>query len=246
MAIVAFDIEISNVIDLKPGEDLDRHGPFDISVAGTCAVGAGVGSRAGVGAGVGAKERLWMTRGADGAPAMAMSRDDARALLAYLHDAQSRGDQVVAWNGLSFDLRWIGHVADDVTLARTVALRLYDPMYQFFKLKGFPVGLAKVAEGLGLRTTKLMNGADAPVQWRAGNHKLVCDYVLGDARLTAQVVERIIARGGVQWITQRGSASFVKFTRLRPVGECLRDPMPDQSWMDAPIRDERFTGWLRV
>jgi hypothetical protein len=28
---VSFDIEISNIFELAPGEDLDKYGPFDIS-----------------------------------------------------------------------------------------------------------------------------------------------------------------------------------------------------------------------
>ena len=30
---VSFDIEIANIFELKPGEDLDQYGPFDISCA---------------------------------------------------------------------------------------------------------------------------------------------------------------------------------------------------------------------
>ena len=33
MALLGFDIEISNVFDLRPGEDLDTHAPFDIAAA---------------------------------------------------------------------------------------------------------------------------------------------------------------------------------------------------------------------
>lgn len=35
MSILAFDIEISNLFELHPGESLDRYAPFDISVAAT-------------------------------------------------------------------------------------------------------------------------------------------------------------------------------------------------------------------
>jgi hypothetical protein len=127
-----------------------------------------------------------------------------------------------------------------------VALKLYDPMFQFFKLKGFPVGLAKVGEGMGIRATKLMDGADAPKQWRAGNHKAVCDYVMGDVRLTADVANAIAQARRISWITMRGTASSVSVQRLRTVEECMRDPMPDQSWMSEPLREEKFVGWLRA
>ena len=35
MKIVGFDIEISNVFDLRPGEDIDKYAPFDVAVAAT-------------------------------------------------------------------------------------------------------------------------------------------------------------------------------------------------------------------
>lgn len=230
MNLLAFDIEISNVFDLQPGEDLDKYAPFDISVAATKAVGG--------------EERLWLSKSGDGVPKINLDREHARELLSYLEMMQKQGHALVAWNGLSFDLRWIGHVAGDAATARRIALKLYDPMFQFFKLKGFPVGLAKVGEGMGLRTTKLMDGADAPKQWRAGNHQAVCDYVMGDVRMTAEIVDAIVKARRISWITQRGSPSSVSISSLRTVEDCMRDPMPDQSWMTEPLRETKFTGWL--
>jgi len=230
VAILTFDIEISNVFELRPGEDLDRYAPFDISVAATKVVGG--------------EERLWLTKGADGKPALNLARSQAGELLGYLDTMQKQGHSLVAWNGLSFDLRWIGHAAGDMAAARRVALKLYDPMFQFFKLKGFPVGLAKVGEGMGIRATKLMDGADAPKQWRAGNHKAVCDYVMGDVRLTADVVDAVVRARRISWITMRGTPAAAPISQLRTVEDCMRDPMPDQSWMSEPLREEKFTGWL--
>ena len=70
------------------------------------------------------------------------------------------------------------------------------------------------------------------------------DYVLGDARMTAEIVQAILAAGEVRWITQRGKPSGVPMRKLRTVEDCMRDPMPDQSWMDEPMGQERFCGWL--
>ena len=230
MALLTFDIEISNEFELRPGEDLDRYAPFDISVAATKVVGG--------------EERLWLTKGADGKPALNLARSQAAELLGYLDTMQKQGHSLVAWNGLSFDLRWIGHAAGDMATARRVARKLYDPMFQFFKLKGFPVGLAKVGEGMGIRATKLMDGADAPKQWRAGNHKAVCDYVMGDVRLTADVVDAVVRARRISWITMRGTPAAAPISQLRTVEDCMRDPVPDQSWMSEPLREEKFTGWL--
>ncbi len=230
MALLSFDIEIADVFELAPGEDLDARGPFHISVAATQIAGG--------------EERLWLSREANGQPALHLSRDTARELLAYLDDAQRRGHRLLAWNGLSFDLRWIGHAAEDMATARRIARGLYDPMYQFFKLKGFPVGLGKVGAGMGVPMTKLMDGADAPVRWRNGEYDAVCDYVMGDVRMTTAIVEAIKARGELAWVTSKGTTSRVAMRELRPVEACLEDPMPDQSWMATPLPDAKFRGWL--
>jgi len=230
MTLLTFDIEISNVFDLKPGEDLDRHAPFDISVAATKASGQ--------------DERLWLSRSDTGEPKLNLDRSDAAGLLDYLEAMQREGHMLVAWNGLSFDLRWIGHAAGNMAAARRVALKLHDPMYQFYKLKGFVVGLAKVGQGFGIEERKLMKGADAPKEWRAGNHQAVCDYVKGDVRLTDLVAERIAAERRITWITQKGTRSSATISRLRTVEDCMTDPMPDQSWMNEPLEETRFTGWL--
>lgn len=230
MALLSFDIEIADVFELAPGEDLDARGPFHISVAATQIAGG--------------EERLWLSRDANGQPALHLTRDTARELLAYLDDAQRRGHRLLAWNGLSFDLRWIGHVAEDMATARRLARGLYDPMYQFFKLKGFPVGLGKVGAGMGVPMTKLMDGADAPVRWRNGEYDAVCDYVMGDVRMTTAIVEAIEARGELAWVTSKGTTSRVAMRELRPVEACLEDPVPDQSWMATPLPDAKFRGWL--
>ncbi len=231
MAFLGFDIEISNVFDLRPGEDLDKYAPFDISVAATHLDGG--------------ESRLWLSRGADGTPLKNLSRDHARELLDYLEQMQALGHGIVAWNGLSFDLRWIGHVAGDLRRAGRAALKMYDPMFQFFKIKGFPVGLAAVGEGMEIATRKSMNAADAPSRWCAGEHDAVCTYVEGDARMTVEVVSKIQRRREIAWVTQKGKHSAVPIPRLRTVEECLSDPMPDQSWMNTPIGQEKFVGWLK-
>mgnify|MGYP003346398179 CR=1 FL=1 len=41
-----------------------------------------------------------------------------------------------------------------------------------------------------------LDGADAPVRWRNGEHQAVCDYVLGDVRMTTAIVEAIEAETG--------------------------------------------------
>jgi hypothetical protein len=227
---ICFDIEIANVIDLKPGEDLDQYGPFDISVA-AAATEAG-------------EVRHWFDVDTSGKPAHHIGPAKAREVLRYLRDAQRAGSQVCAWNGLSFDLRWLGAAAGDIDLASEIALDLYDPMFQFFGARGFPIGLAAVAEGLGIEQKKLMRGDQAPIEWARGNHQLVIDYVAGDCRITSQVIARIVATRSIRWKTKKGTWSTEPMLQLRRVRDVLNDPPPDTSWMSSPMKREKFHAWL--
>jgi len=230
MPLLSFDIEISDVFDLAPGEDLDDHAPFHISVASTVVHGG--------------EEKLWYCEDADGRPALALTATKARELLEYLEARQREGAMVCAWNGLGFDLRWIGHAAGDMHLAARVALASYDPMFQFFTRRGFPVALAKVAAGMNIAQTKLMDGADAPKRWREGRFQEVMDYVLGDSQMTNQVVAEIQRRKAVSWVTARGTVSTESMPRLMTVAEVIREPEPDQSWMDKPLPRSKCFAWI--
>ena len=104
---------------------MQKHAPFHISVAATAIPGG--------------EERHWLSYGDDGRPALNPTRQRAHELLDYLHEKLNEGFAVCAWNGLSFDLQWIGHHANDMSLAARIALRIYDPMFQFFNDHGYPV-----------------------------------------------------------------------------------------------------------
>lgn len=230
MELLSFDIEISDVFELAPGEDLDSRGPFHISIASTAVHGG--------------EEKLWYCQDAGGTPALAITAEKARELLEYLESRQRAGAMVCAWNGLGFDLRWIGHAAGDVELAARVALASYDPMFQFFTRRGFPVGLAKVAAAMGVKQAKLMDGADAPQRWREGRYQEVMDYVLGDSQITNQVVAEIQRCKSVRWVTARGTVASEPMPRLMTVAEAIREPEPDQSWMDKPLPRSKFFAWI--
>lgn len=230
MELLSFDIELSDVFELAPGEDLDSHAPFHISVASTAVHGG--------------EELLWYSQGADGTPATSLTAERAQQLLDYLDQRQQAGAMVCAWNGLGFDLRWIGHAADDMRLAAKVALASYDPMFQFFTRRGFPVGLAKVGAAMGISQAKLMDGADAPKRWQQGHYKEVMDYVLGDSQITNQIVAEIIRRKEISWITARNVARSESIPRLMTVAEVISEPEPDQSWMDTPIPRSKFFAWI--
>lgn len=229
MKMMSVDIEIADIFEVPEGGDLDQFAPFHISVAAIAVPGG--------------EEKLWFSRNPDGTIADHLNQTDALDLLHFLRDAQE-DHRLFAWNGLSFDLKWIGYAAGDIELARDVALQMYDPMFQFFMARGFPVALAKVAEAMGIKQEKLMNGADAPGEWLAGNHSQVMDYVIGDCQITNAVVQAIQTEGCIRWRTQRGKLSAEPMPVLLPVSHLFGGKLPDQNWMDAPIPVEKFTGWL--
>jgi hypothetical protein len=169
---------------------------------------------------------------------------DAIHHLGFLKAKQEEGYAVCAWNGLSFDLQWIGYNAKNMPLASEIALNIYDPMFQFFNQRGFPVKLASVAKAMGVKQAKLMNGADAPQEWHAGNYQKVMDYVLGDSQITNLIINDIIKRKEIAWITQKGEIKIASIPRLKTVAEILKEPEPDQSWMKTKIERKDFYKWF--
>lgn len=104
MKVLGFDIEISNVFELRPGEDINKYAPFDVAVAATQLGGS--------------EHHIWYSPASDGKPLLNMDRRRARELLDYLEQMQKAEHAVCAWNGLSFDLRWIARAADDARQAQ--------------------------------------------------------------------------------------------------------------------------------
>ncbi len=230
MKLLSFDIEISDVFELERYEDLEKYAPFHISVAAT-AVHNG-------------EERVWYSEDENGHPALNLTKQRAHELLEYLDEMQQKKFMICAWNGLSFDLKWIGHQADNMALAARIALKSYDPMFQFFNQAGFPVGLAKVAEAMSISQEKLMDGADAPKEWCAGNCQKVMEYCLGDCQMTNLIILAIQKIRQVRWVTGRGYISSKPMPRLKSVEEVIQDPEPDQSWMDTPMPKVKFYKWV--
>jgi hypothetical protein len=231
MKLLAFDVEISDVFEAAPGDDLRRYEPFHISVAATAAPSGA--------------EVVWYSTDEQGVPHMNLTQVEARRLLSYLEEKQhDEGCAVCAWNGLNFDFRWLGFAAEDMETAARVALKSYDPMFQFFNQRGFPISLAKAAEGMGIEQKKLMHGADAPKRWRDGEYQAVMEYVLGDCQITNQIVAAILERREVRWVTARGDKRFEPMPTLKTVAEVIKEPIADQSWMDSPLSKGSFYDWI--
>ena len=81
---------------------VEKYAPFHISVGAT-AIHNG-------------EERVWYSEDEAGHPALNLTRERAHDLLEYLDEMQQKGFMVCAWNGLGFDLKCIGHQADNMLI----------------------------------------------------------------------------------------------------------------------------------
>lgn len=206
----------------------------------------------------------------DGRFAPCMTPRGVERMLGHLWDGLRRGDTLVTFNGLGFDLPVAAAAADMRALAREIARRHVDVMFAFHCCHGFPVGLAKIAAGMGLGGKVGLSGRYAPALWTgegpdevlaecaaagypsagtAEAQDMVLTYVAGDVDLTLKVYQEILARDGeVAWVTRGGGVARRTIPlidgRLPTVAECLSMPEPDVSWMDDPWPRAKFAGWL--
>ena len=229
---VAFDIETAKDV---PGVDFNwkPHRPLGISCAATFASGAG-------------KPMVWYGKTADGQPAGRMSQDDARRLVRYLSEMTADGFNVLTWNGLGFDFDILAEESGDTAACAECALGHVDMMFHVVCTKGFPLGLDKAAQGMGLPgKPEGMSGIKAPGLWAEGHHKEVLDYVAQDVRTALQIAEACEQRRKLEWITQKGKKSTMPLgDGWLTVREAMRLPEPDTSWMTNPLTRDDFTGWL--
>jgi len=190
------------------------------------------------------EEKAWYSVDASGTPLQNMNKETALSLLYYLEEKQKADYAICAWNGAGFDLKMLGHLAGDLKLAGRIVMRMYDPMFQVLSQKGFAVGLAAAAKGLGVDQAKTMNGADAPEAWKKGEFEKVIKYVIGDSQMTVKIIQAIIKTEGIRWISKAGKKSFAPFMKLKTVSECLAEPPPDQSWMTNPLNRKDMVKWI--
>lgn len=176
------------------------------------------------------------------------------------------GYTLVSWNGLGFDLPVLGEEAGQLDLARRIALKHCDLMFQFFCYKGYPLGLDTAAKGMGLPgKTEGMHGDLAPLMWMddpqglidAGHpdlaaipaperRKKVLEYLKQDVRTTLDVARAVQDAKVLNWTSRKGKPNFCYFSDgLLVVEGCAWIAEPDNSWMTNPIKREQFTGWLR-
>jgi hypothetical protein len=185
----------------------------------------------------------WYTLGSEGLPEPQMDPETVGGMLAWLRHWQLAGHRLVAWNGAGFDLQVMAAVAGQWQLAAQLLPGLHDPMFQMLCQRGFPVALARAAEGLGIPLGKTMAGEEAPEAWTRGEYSRVLEYVAGDVLMTIRVTEAIEQWGALRWVTRRGTVGHGPFPAVRTVAGSRALPSPDQSWLDDPIPPSRPIGW---
>lgn len=193
---------------------------------------------------LGKQDEDWSNFSPDGKLAPLMSQKTALAMLKYMEEKQNQGYSLCAWNGAGFDLKMIGFLAGNLELAGRMALDLIDPMYQVLSMKGYPVGLSAVQKGLGTEQEKSMQGSDAPEAWLNGEYQKVISYVIGDSEMTVEIIQAIAKVGGIKWAAKSGKPNSLMLPKLKTVAECLKDPEPDNSWMDKPIKRRDMIKWI--
>lgn len=234
--MIAFDIEIARQVT---GDDWSSFRPLGITCAAVC----------------GEDLKPIVFHGGKGVRdyAPCMTPYNARKLVEYLSNKQ-----IVTLNGLGFDFDILAEETQDPAYAKIckkLALDSIDIGFQIFCERGFMLGLDTMAKGLGLPgKTEGMDGAKAPALWAQGRfgQEKVIEYVGQDVITTMQVYLALLEKKRLTWTTKKGTPAkdpwvpIIREGRLLTVRECLKLPLPDQSWMDNPWSREKFTAWLSL
>lgn len=174
-----------------------------------------------------------------------MTRDECCEMVGDLTDAVDAGYTLVTWNGLSFDWRVAALESGLHAECRELALSHVDPMFQVHCLRGFPIGLDAVCQGMRLPgKPEGMSGEKAPALWQAGEYETVLKYVQQDVRCTLAVALEIEQRRDLQWVARSGRLNYLPIPKLLTVKEAMQLPEPNTSWMTEPIPRSKFTQWM--
>ena len=230
---LAFDIETAKI--LPDGEqDLKSHRPLGITCAATLAQGKGE------------VPIIWYSRADDDYPAGQLNVFDVRDLVGYLIRMSESGYTILTWNGLNFDFDILAEESGMVEECKILAWNHVDMMFDFFCRRGFMVGLNSVAEGMGLSgKAEGMDGSMAPRLWAEKKYGQVMEYVKQDAITTLEVALAAEKAGEVKWITRKGTPSEQTIAGgWLQVPQANVLPLPDVSWIDAPLERPHFTQWI--
>ena len=229
---IAFDIDTAKIIE-GPVEDLKSHRPLGITCAATLSSND-------------EEPRTWHGKRDNGTPAPQMSPEEASELVRFLVEATSNGATILTWNGLSFDFDILAEESGMVGECKQLAVDHVDMMFHVFCQLGYPIGLSKAAEGMGVPGKSSSEAQKlAPDMWADGKYDEILEYVAQDVRATLSIAQACDERGEICWITRKGYPSCKPLADgWLTVTGALELPEPDTSWMDSPMLRTRFTDWM--
>jgi DEAD/DEAH box helicase domain-containing protein len=97
-------------------------------------------------------------------------------------NALNEGQVINGYNIIDFDFPVLEHELGIKNLSKKYLPVIVDPMQHIYKKLGFRIALQDIAS-LNFNESKTMDGKDAPMEWRKGNHKKVIDYCKKDVDL---------------------------------------------------------------
>lgn len=158
---------------------------------------------------------------------------------------RQKTSQIVTLNGLGFDFDILAEESGRLKDCQDIARNHIDMMFHILCAKGYPVGLEAAAKAIGKQKPEGVDGSLVPTLWQQGQFDTVLEYVAHDCQLTLDVAVEAERRGEFRWITKKGKmASLLLPNGWLTVEQAMNLPLPDTSWMDAPLTRERFAGWL--
>ncbi|NJD77949.1 MAG: hypothetical protein FIB08_12795 [Candidatus Methanoperedens sp.] len=96
--------------------------------------------------------------------------------------ALDEGQFINGYNILDFDFPVLEHELGVRNLTKKYSPVIIDPMQHILKQLGFRIKLQELAQ-FNFNESKMMDGRDAPIEWRKGNYKKVIDYCKKDVEL---------------------------------------------------------------
>ena len=190
---------------------------------------------------------VWHGQTPDGDIALSLTQEAAAEVVRDLTRLVDDGYTLLAWNGLGFDLNVLSGESGLVAECQKLALAQVDPMFHFYRLKGFPIALDKAARACGIPgKTDGMDGSLANRMWQQVEfRRQVVDYCINDCQITLNLTQCCEQKGYIQWVTRRGGISLVFLPDgWLSVREALGLPDPDVSWMTQPIPLSDFVDLL--
>ncbi len=179
--------------------------------------------------------------------ALGLTRAGAADVVGRLAALAADGYTLVTWNGVGCDFRLLAHWSGEVRECSRLALASVDMMFSLLCECGYPLALATALAGMGLPGKDGLTGSEAPAAWRQGRFDEVIAYCGSDARTTVALAHTCADAGRLRWTSQRGRPMCLELPDgWLAVREALSLPLPDTSWMDAPLSRAACVDWLRA